>query len=125
MRISDWSSDVCSSDLNVVFDYRVYSVGAGSEDNWISAGIDGPSTVRKELASVTGATQYEVSVRYRWRDPHSQTRRMLGPAPTATASVATLAEAAATPAAGKSPIRRQNAAPPAAASQRKKRWHTR
>src|SRR3546814_3711209 len=41
---------------NVVFDYRVYSVGAGSEDNWISAGIDGPSTVRKEIASVTGAT---------------------------------------------------------------------
>src|SRR3546814_3878426 len=39
---------------NVVFDYRVYSVGAGSEDNWISAGIDGPSTVRKEIASVTG-----------------------------------------------------------------------
>src|SRR3546814_1156376 len=104
MRISDWSSDVCSSDLNVVFDYRVYSVGAGSEDNWISAGIDGPSTVRKEIASVTGATQYEVSVRYRWLDQLSQTRRILGPATTATDSVATLAEAAETIAVGKSTI---------------------
>src|SRR3546814_13924527 len=81
---------------NVGVDVRGYSVGAGSEDSWIAAGIDGPSTVRKEIASVTGATQYEVSVRYRWRDQLSQTRRILGPATTATDSVATLAEAAET-----------------------------
>lgn len=73
---------------NVVFDYRVYVPGAGSEDNWISAGMDGPSTVRKEITSVTGGTQYEVSVRYRWRNQLSQTRLIMGPDTTATDSVA-------------------------------------
>src|SRR3546814_2583528 len=29
MRISDWSSDVCSSDLNEAYDYDVLVIGAG------------------------------------------------------------------------------------------------
>src|SRR3546814_9770761 len=31
MRISDWSSDVCSSDLNVVFDERADDVEGGAQ----------------------------------------------------------------------------------------------
>lgn len=74
----------------VVFDYRVYAAGAGSEENWISAGMEGASTRRKEITSVTGNTQYEVSLRYRWRNQLSQTRLILGPVTTAQGSVGEL-----------------------------------
>src|SRR3546814_6295847 len=32
MRISDWSSDVCSSDLTTIFDHRDGEAGMGSAD---------------------------------------------------------------------------------------------
>lgn len=62
----------------VIFDYRVYTPGAGAQDGWIGGGIDSPTINRKEITGVTPSTQYEISVRYRVRGVIGD-RRILGP----------------------------------------------
>jgi hypothetical protein len=49
----------------IIFEYRLYDVGNGDEDNWIGNSLEAPSIVRKEITSVTPDTDYEVSVSYR------------------------------------------------------------
>ncbi len=62
----------------IIFDYRPAVAGTGSEDGWVGAGLELPTTRRKEIASVTPQGSYEVSVRYRVRGVLSE-RRVLGP----------------------------------------------
>ena len=65
----------------IVFDYRSVVADAGVDDGWISAGIEVPTTTRKEISSVTPGGSYQVSVRYRARGLMSD-RLILGPVTT-------------------------------------------
>jgi hypothetical protein len=63
----------------IIFEYRLHASGLGDDANWIGAGTETPTTIRKEIVSVTPSTSYDVSVRYRVRGVLSD-RRIIGPA---------------------------------------------
>src|SRR3546814_19453230 len=53
MRISDWSSDVCSSDLNVKFRFTMYSVPGGNKLDLSLGGDDELKEVELSRRQVT------------------------------------------------------------------------
>ncbi|MBB3691447.1 hypothetical protein [Sphingomonas sp. BK580] len=73
-------ADRISAD-EVIFDYRPYIAGAAPDVNWTGASLEPATVTRKEIASVTASTQYEVGVRYRMRGAVSD-RLILGPVTT-------------------------------------------
>ncbi|SNS53043.1 hypothetical protein SAMN06295912_108111 [Sphingomonas laterariae] len=65
----------------IVFEYRPYTGTQGPDDDWIGAGVT-PTGIRKlEVTSVTGDTQYQVSITYRLRGEYGA-RLILGPVTT-------------------------------------------
>ncbi|MDX3884021.1 MAG: hypothetical protein QHC65_06340 [Sphingomonas sp.] len=66
---------------SILFEYRRYTGSQGDGDDWIAAGTVDPATQRITITSVTAATQYQVSIRYRLRDEWGA-RLILGPSTT-------------------------------------------
>src|SRR3546814_20897067 len=66
MRISDWSSDVCSSDLDVLAELRerqLDRVRAGREDHVAALELDGAAVVLLQRHDVEGLPLAEDAVR--------------------------------------------------------------
>jgi hypothetical protein len=49
----------------IIFEYRVFDVGNGDDDNWLAAGTEGPTTTSKYIVGVSAGVSYEASVTYR------------------------------------------------------------
>ncbi len=65
----------------VIFEYRPFASGQGVDDGWIAAGVEPPTVRKKEIASVTPDTVYEVAISYRVRGVDGD-RRVIGPVAT-------------------------------------------
>lgn len=64
---------------NVRFEYREYDVGAGPDDNWITAALAPSDVTKRTITSVKSGVQYEGAVSYSFPEGRFGDRLVLGP----------------------------------------------
>lgn len=75
--VIEGASDDPNAD-GIVFEYRSYAAGAGDDDNWLAAGVEPATTLRKVIPGLPSGASIEVGISYREQGRFGE-RLILGP----------------------------------------------